>query len=29
MMIGFFEPGAAAWRVDGIPPDFSFGEITP
>ena len=29
MMIGFFEPQAAAWRVDGIPKDFSFGEITP
>ena len=29
MMVGLFEPVAAAWNVDGIPPDFSFGEITP
>jgi 4-methylaminobutanoate oxidase (formaldehyde-forming) len=29
MMVGLFEPVAAAWRVDGIPPDFSFGEIPP
>ena len=29
MMVGLFEPVAAAWRVDGIPRDFSFGEITP
>lgn len=29
MMVGLFEPRAAAWRVDGIPRDFSFGEITP
>ncbi|MBK6887771.1 MAG: GcvT family protein [Tetrasphaera sp.] len=29
MMVGLFEPSAAAWRVDGIPADFSFGEITP
>ena len=29
MMVGLFEPEAAAWKVDGIPRDFSFGEITP
>ena len=29
MMVGLFEPKAAAWRVDGIPDDFSFGTITP
>ena len=29
MMVGLFEPRAAAWSVDGIPADFSFGEITP
>ncbi len=29
MMVGLFEPRAAAWRVEGIPRDFSFGEITP
>ena len=29
MMVGLFEPAAAAWRVDGIPRDFSFGEIPP
>src|SRR3954447_17590690 len=29
MMVGLFEPQAAAWRVDGIPPDFSFGKIPP
>ena len=29
MMVGLFEPVAAAWSVDGIPRDFSFGEITP
>ncbi|GAA4396062.1 FAD-dependent oxidoreductase [Ornithinibacter aureus] len=29
MMVGLFEPVAAAWNVDGIPRDFSFGEITP
>ena len=29
MMVGLFEPVAAAWKVDGIPHDFSFGEITP
>jgi len=29
MMVGLFEPKAAAWRVDGIPPNFSFGKIPP
>lgn len=29
LMVGLFEPRAAAWRVDGVPADFSFGEINP
>ena len=29
LMIGLFEPDAAAWAVEGIPKDFSFGEIEP
>jgi glycine cleavage system aminomethyltransferase T/glycine/D-amino acid oxidase-like deaminating enzyme len=29
MMVGLFEPRAAAWRVDGVPADFSFGQIPP
>jgi 4-methylaminobutanoate oxidase (formaldehyde-forming) len=29
MMLGLFEPGAAAWKLDGIPDDFQFGEIEP
>ncbi|MBW2529653.1 MAG: GcvT family protein [Deltaproteobacteria bacterium] len=29
LMIGLFEPVCAPWAVDGIPPNFSFGEITP
>ena len=29
LMIGLFEPDCAPWRVDGIPDDFSFGEIPP
>jgi 4-methylaminobutanoate oxidase (formaldehyde-forming) len=29
MMVGLFEPVAAPWNVDGIPTDFSFGEIPP
>jgi glycine cleavage system aminomethyltransferase T/glycine/D-amino acid oxidase-like deaminating enzyme len=29
MMIGLFEPLCAPWKVDGIPDDFSFGEIQP
>ena len=27
LMIGLFEPVAAPWSLDGIPDDFSFGEI--
>ena len=29
LMIGLFEPVCAPWHVDGIPSDFSFGEISP
>ncbi len=29
LMIGLFEPDCAPWRVEGIPEDFSFGEIPP
>ena len=29
MMVGLFEPRAAAWSVDGIPRDFSFGDDHP
>lgn len=29
LMIGLFEPVSAAWRVEGIPEDFSFGELPP
>jgi 4-methylaminobutanoate oxidase (formaldehyde-forming) len=29
LMVGLFEPESAPWRVEGIPPDFSFGEIEP
>jgi 4-methylaminobutanoate oxidase (formaldehyde-forming) len=29
LLVGFFEPVAAAWGMDGIPKDFSFGEIKP
>ncbi|MBT4890023.1 MAG: FAD-dependent oxidoreductase, partial [Rhodospirillales bacterium] len=29
LMLGLFEPGAAAWNLDHIPGDFSFGEIDP
>ncbi len=29
LMIGLFEPVCAPWAVDGIPEDFSFGEIPP
>ena len=29
LMIGLFEPECAPWRVDGIPDDFSFGELPP
>jgi 4-methylaminobutanoate oxidase (formaldehyde-forming) len=29
LMIGLFEPVCAPWMVDGVPEDFSFGEIEP
>jgi len=29
LMIGMFEPVCAPWHVDGVPDDFSFGEIPP
>ncbi len=29
LMIGLFEPICAPWKVEGMPQDFSFGEITP
>jgi len=29
LMVGMFEPVCAPWRVDGIPDDFTFGEIEP
>jgi glycine cleavage system aminomethyltransferase T/glycine/D-amino acid oxidase-like deaminating enzyme len=29
LMIGLFEPVCAPWKVDGIPEDFTFGEIEP
>ena len=29
LMIGLFEPVCAPWMVEGIPDDFSFGEIPP
>ena len=29
LMIGLFEPVCAPWNVDGVPDDFSFGEISP
>jgi glycine cleavage system aminomethyltransferase T len=29
LMLGMFEPVCAPWRIDGIPEDFSFGELTP
>lgn len=29
IMLGFFEPGAAPWGVDGIPENFCFDEIQP
>jgi 4-methylaminobutanoate oxidase (formaldehyde-forming) len=28
-MVGLFEPEAAAWALQGIPPNFSFGELAP
>ena len=29
MLVGLFEPVCAPWKIDGIPNDFSFGEISP
>jgi 4-methylaminobutanoate oxidase (formaldehyde-forming) len=29
LMIGLFEPKCAPWKVEGVPSDFSFGEIQP
>lgn len=29
LMLGLFEPDAAAWNLDAIPDDFAFGEIEP
>ena len=29
IMVGIFEPVAAPWRVEGVPADFSFGDIPP
>jgi 4-methylaminobutanoate oxidase (formaldehyde-forming) len=29
LMVGMFEPVCAPWKIDGIPHDFSFGEIQP
>ena len=29
LMLGLFEPVCAPWRVDGIPADFSFGQLPP
>src|SRR5665647_2475967 len=29
LMIGLFEPVCAPWKVEGIPSDFSFGELPP
>jgi 4-methylaminobutanoate oxidase (formaldehyde-forming) len=29
LLVGLFEPEAAAWKPDGIPNDFAFGEIEP
>lgn len=29
LMVGLFEPVCAPWMVNGVPEDFSFGEITP
>ena len=29
LMLGLFEPGAATWKLEGIPDDFAFGEIEP
>lgn len=29
LMIGLFEPKCAPWKIEGVPQDFSFGEINP
>ncbi len=29
LMIGLFEPVCAPWKIEGVPDDFSFGEIQP
>jgi 4-methylaminobutanoate oxidase (formaldehyde-forming) len=29
LLVGLFEPVCAPWRVEGIPDDFSFGELPP
>ena len=29
LMVGLFEPVCAPWKVEGIPSDFSFGELPP
>lgn len=29
LMVGLFEPIAASWALDGIPKDFTFGELEP
>lgn len=29
LLVGLFEPVCAPWRIEGIPSDFSFGEIPP
>ena len=29
IMVGMFEPDCAPWKVEGIPEDFSFGELPP
>lgn len=29
LLVGLFEPKCAPWKVEGIPADFSFGEIEP
>jgi glycine cleavage system aminomethyltransferase T/glycine/D-amino acid oxidase-like deaminating enzyme len=29
LLVGLFEPIAAPWSVDGVPEDFSFGELEP
>jgi 4-methylaminobutanoate oxidase (formaldehyde-forming) len=29
LMVGLFEPECAPWKVEGVPQDFSFGELQP